>query len=97
MAHWCDPELNPKLLSFCRHYGCVLAPCLPRPPEHKGKNKRGNACLKSSVWGGGLSHPAILATDMGFCYGDATSRPTWPIAVDFKKDSHGEFFGPEHP
>ena len=23
---WCDPELNPKLLSFCRHYGCALLP-----------------------------------------------------------------------
>jgi transposase len=36
-ADWCDPELNPKLESFCRHYGCALLPCLPRTPEHKGK------------------------------------------------------------
>jgi transposase len=45
-ADWCDPELNPKLLSFCRHYGCALMPCLPRTPEHKGKNERGNDYLK---------------------------------------------------
>lgn len=36
-ADWCDPQLNPKLMSFCRHYGCALIPCLPRVPEHKGK------------------------------------------------------------
>jgi len=34
-ADWCDPELNPKLMSCCRHYGCALVPCLPRTPEHK--------------------------------------------------------------
>jgi transposase len=36
-ADWCDPELNPKLVSFCRHYGCALLPCRPYTPEHKGK------------------------------------------------------------
>jgi len=36
-ADWFDPALNPKLLAFCRHYGCALLPCRPRVPEHKGK------------------------------------------------------------
>jgi transposase len=36
-ADWCDPVINPKLESFCRHYGCALVPCLARTPEHKGK------------------------------------------------------------
>jgi transposase len=31
-ADWCDPELNPKLLTFARHYGCSLVPCRPRTP-----------------------------------------------------------------
>lgn len=44
-----DPELNPKLLSFCRHYGCALWPCLPRVPEHKGKTERGIAYLKDNA------------------------------------------------
>jgi len=35
-ADWCDPQLNPKLLAFCQHYGCALLPCRPRTPEHKG-------------------------------------------------------------
>jgi len=38
-ADWFDPELNPKLLAFCRHYGCGLLPCRPRVPEHKGKTE----------------------------------------------------------
>jgi transposase len=48
-ADWCDPELNPKLVSFCRHYGCALLPCLPRRPEHKGKTERGISYLKGNA------------------------------------------------
>jgi transposase len=48
-ADWCDPELNPKLVSFCRHYGCALMPCLPRTPEHKGKTERGIGYLKGNA------------------------------------------------
>ena len=35
-ADWYEPELNPKLESFCRHYGTVVLPCRIRKPEHKG-------------------------------------------------------------
>jgi transposase len=43
VAHpdWFDPELNPKLLSFARHYGTVILPTKPRTPRHKGKTERG--------------------------------------------------------
>ncbi len=40
-ADWYDPELNPKLRSFCEHYGTVLLPTKPRMPRHKGKVERG--------------------------------------------------------
>ncbi len=40
-ADWYDPELNPKLQSFCEHYGTVLLPTRPRMPRHKGKVERG--------------------------------------------------------
>jgi transposase len=36
-ADWYEPELNPKLASFCRHYDTVILPCRPGKPEHKGK------------------------------------------------------------
>ncbi len=35
------PDLNPKLRSFCEHYGTVLLPTKPRTPRHKGKVERG--------------------------------------------------------
>lgn len=40
-ADWFDPELNPKLEEFCRHYGCVILPCKPAMPRHKGKVESG--------------------------------------------------------
>ena len=36
-ADWADPELNPKLIDFARHYGTTILPCLPGVPEHKEK------------------------------------------------------------
>ena len=40
-ADWYDPELNPKIQSFCRHYGTAILPTKPRTPRHKGKTERG--------------------------------------------------------
>jgi transposase len=36
-SDWADPDLNPKLREFARHYDTVILPCVPRKPEHKGK------------------------------------------------------------
>ena len=38
---WYDPELNPKVQSFCEHYGVVILPTKPRMPRHKGKIESG--------------------------------------------------------
>lgn len=40
-ADWYDPEINPKLQSFCRHYGCAILPTKPYTPRHKGKVEAG--------------------------------------------------------
>ena len=40
-ADWYDPELNPKMIAFCKHYSFALIPTRPRTPEHKGKVERG--------------------------------------------------------
>ncbi len=40
-ADWFDPELNPKLEAFARHYGCVVLPTKPYTPRHKGKIESG--------------------------------------------------------
>ena len=48
-ADWVDPELNPKIVAFCQHYGLHLLPCRPRTPQHKGKVERGVAYVKSNA------------------------------------------------
>lgn len=40
-ADWYDPELNPKIIAFCKHYGIAVMPTRPRTPQHKGKVERG--------------------------------------------------------
>jgi transposase len=40
-ADWFDPELNPKVEEFCRHYGTVMLPTRPAMPHHKGKVESG--------------------------------------------------------
>jgi transposase len=40
-ADWYDPDLNPKLEEFGRHYGIVILPAKPRTPRHKGKVENG--------------------------------------------------------
>jgi transposase len=40
-ADWFEPQLNPKIEAFARHYGTVFLPTRPRMPRHKGKVERG--------------------------------------------------------
>lgn len=47
-ADWFDPELNPKLEAFCRHYGTVIMPTKPYTPRHKGKTERGIGYMKDN-------------------------------------------------
>jgi transposase len=46
---WFDPELNPKMESFCRHYGTVILPARPYMARHKGKVERGIGYVKDNA------------------------------------------------
>ena len=48
-ADWYDPELNPKLQSFCTHYGTILLPTKPYMPRHKGKVESGVKYLSGNA------------------------------------------------
>jgi transposase len=48
-ADWYDPDVHPKIQSFCRHYGTVLLPTKPRTPRHKGKVERGVDYVQSNA------------------------------------------------
>jgi transposase len=46
---WFDPELNPELEAFARHYGVAVIPTRPYRPEHKGKVESDVAYVKGSA------------------------------------------------
>ena len=48
-ADWYDPELNPKLEEFARHYGTVILPTKPATPRHKGKIERGVGYVRGNA------------------------------------------------
>jgi transposase len=65
-ADWCDPQLNPKLQSFCRHYQTALWPCRPRTPEHKGKIENGIRYLKGNALRG-RTFPSLSTENQFLC------------------------------
>jgi transposase len=50
-ADWHDPQANPKLLSFARHYEMAIMPTRPYSPQHKGKIERNIKSLKRELKG----------------------------------------------
>lgn len=48
-ADWYDPDLHPKITSFCSHYGIVILPTRPYCPEHKGKIESGIKYVKNNA------------------------------------------------
>jgi transposase len=45
---WFDPELTPKVQSFCQHYGTVILPTKPYMPRHKEKVESGVDYVQSN-------------------------------------------------
>ena len=48
-ADWYDPDINPRIQSFCEHYGTVILPTKPYTPRHKGKIERGIGYVKDNA------------------------------------------------
>jgi len=48
-ADWFDPELNPKIIAFARHYNFVFLPTKPYTPRHKGKVESGIKYVKNNA------------------------------------------------
>ena len=65
-ADWFDPELNPKVIAFARHYNFVFLPTKPYTPRHKGKVESGikyvkNNALKGRAFASLAEHNQFLA------------------------------------
>lgn len=48
-ADWFDPDLNPKIVSFARHYGFAILPTRPASPREKGKIESGIKYVKNNA------------------------------------------------
>jgi transposase len=48
-ADWFDPDINPKVVEFARHYGTVILPTKPYMPRHKGKIEGGVKYVKNNA------------------------------------------------
>jgi len=48
-ADWFDPDLNPKIIAFARHYNFVFLPTKPYTPRHKGKVESGIKYVKNNA------------------------------------------------
>ena len=48
-ADWYDPEIHPKIQSFCEHYNTIILPTKPYTPRHKGKVERGIGYVKDNA------------------------------------------------
>ena len=48
-ADWFDPDLNPKVVSFARHYGVAILPTRPASPREKGKIESGIKYVKNNA------------------------------------------------
>ncbi len=61
---WFDPELNPKVEEFARHYGTVIIPTRPYNPQHKGKVESSVDYVKDNALKGRLF--GCLGDENGF-------------------------------
>ncbi|MFZ1947565.1 MAG: IS21 family transposase, partial [bacterium] len=48
-ADWFDPDLNPKIVSFARHYGFAILPTRPASLREKGKIESGIKYVKNNA------------------------------------------------
>lgn len=62
-ADWFDPELNPKIDAFARHYGLAILPTRPYTPRHKGKVERGVAYVQDNALKGRI-FPSLEAQNV---------------------------------
>jgi len=65
-ADWFDPELNPKVITFARHYNFVFLPTKPYTPRHKDEVESGikyvkNNALKGRAFASLAEHNQFLA------------------------------------
>jgi transposase len=62
-ADWYDPELNPKILEFARHYGITILPIRAGTPRHNGKVENSVKYVKNNALKS-RSFPSLAAENL---------------------------------
>jgi transposase len=87
-ADWFDPQINPKLADFCRHYQIHVMPCRPRMPQHKGKVERGVSYVRGNALKGRRFNS--LAEENSFLgLWEETAIRRVDLAVHLAEECHG--------
>jgi transposase len=79
-ADWYDPELQPKIESFCLHYGTVILPTKPYTPRHKGKVENGVGYVQENALKG-HTFGSLEAENQH----PSPGRPPWPTRVSMAR------------
>lgn len=72
---WFEPELNPKVVSFCEHYGVVILPTKPAMPRHKGKVEAGVDYVQENALAG-KQFASLAAQNLHLAHWEATVADT---------------------
>lgn len=74
-ADWFEPELNPKVVSFCEHYGTVILPTKPAMPRHKGKVEAGVDYVQENALAG-KQFDSLAAQNLHLAHWESTVADT---------------------
>jgi len=74
-ADWFEPELNPKVVSFCEHYGTVILPTKPAMPRHKGKVEAGVDYVQENALAG-KQFGSLAAQNLHLAHWESTVADT---------------------
>jgi transposase len=72
---WFEPELNPKVVSFCEHYGTVILPTKPAMPRHKGKVEAGVDYVQENALAG-KQFASLAAQNLHLAHWESTVADT---------------------
>ncbi len=70
-ADWFEPELNPKVVCFCEHYGTVILPTKPAMPRHKGKVEAGVKYVQENALAG-KQYESLAAQNLDLAHWEST-------------------------
>ena len=72
---WFEPELNPKVVSFCEHYGTVILPTKLAMPRHKGKVEAGVDYVQENALAG-KQFASLAAQNLHLAHWESTVADT---------------------